>query len=204
MKLADRLKQAVQSENKEEKNEVITEIGELIISENKEENMYLINKTLEILNIQAKASLELGKIFNEVIEKVEENTYCKWLEINGYNRTTAFRHRRRHTLYGKISNEKGKELVALCSYREIDKISKEEDIYLNILESDITYLELKERLKDSEIKKEEVLNIQMNSFKNYGNIFKDIDNKLESLDQKNKKKVQKHLEEIDKILNKNK
>lgn len=204
MKLADRLKQAVQSENKEEKNEVITEIGELIISENKEENMYLINKTLEILNIQAKASLELGKIFNEVIEKVEENTYCKWLEINGYNRTTAFRHRRRHTLYDKISNEKGKELVALCSYREIDKISKEEDVYLNILESDITYLELKERLKDSEIKKEEVLNIQNNNFKSYGNIFKNIDNKLENLDGKNKKKVQKYLEEIEKILNKNK
>lgn len=200
MKLADRLKMAVESSGEQEKKEIITGIGQLVISENQKENEYLIKKTLEILNIQAKASLELGRVFNDVIKNVEENTYCKWLEINGYNKTTAFRHRRRHSLYEKVSTKNAKEIVALCTFRELDKIFKDEEKYLEVFKTDINYLDLKEMLKEGEIKAPQISNFKPIELSSYKNIFSRLDEKIDSLDEKRKQELQKYLEKIEKIL----
>lgn len=202
--LEERLKQAVSTE-KIEKTKVITKIENICISEDENENKYLIEKTIEVLNIQSKASLELGKIFNEVSSKVKDESYCKWLEINGFNRTTAFRHRRRYSLYEEIGHREGKEIIALCGYRDIDKIFQSEDreSYINILnEGNISLEEFKSLLngnfsENKLTKQNTTVNI---NFENYNNFFTNFSEKINILDDNKKILLEKYLKKIEELL----
>lgn len=133
-----RLEEALQ-ENKNRNNERkefiknIKSTLEIEISENKEENEFLLEKTKEIIKLQANSSLELGKIFQEVEEKIEDRTYCKWLNLVGYNRVTAFR---RYTLYLETKTERGKEIAGVLTFREIENFYKNYEENLNLLNSD--------------------------------------------------------------------
>lgn len=201
--LEERLKQAVSTEKVEE-TKVITKIDNIYISEDENENKYLIEKTIEVLNIQSKASLELGKIFNEVSEKVKDDSYCKWLEINGFNRTTAFRHRRRHSLYEEVGHKNGKEIIALCGYRDIDKIFQSEDRenYINILNAgninlrDFRNLLNENLLENKRNKENSVINIK---FENYNNLFTNLAEKIDVLDDSKKILLEKYLKKIEKL-----
>lgn len=201
--LEERLKQAVSTEKVEE-TKVITKIDNICISEDENENKYLIEKTIEVLNIQSKASLELGKIFNEVSEKVKDESYCKWLEINGFNRTTAFRHRRRHSLYEEVSHKDGKEIIALCGYRDIDKIFQSEDRenYINILNAgNINLKEFRNLLNGNLLenklnKQNSIVNI---NFENYSNFFTNFSEKVNTLDDEKKILLEKYLKKIEEL-----
>ncbi|SKA10379.1 hypothetical protein SAMN02745174_02564 [Cetobacterium ceti] len=203
-KLKERLKNALQSSEEKSLETLIGNIGEISISENSEENKFLLEKTKEILNVQAKASLELGRIFEEVVNRVNDNTYCKWLEFNGFNKTTAFRHRRRFNLFQRVISQRGKELVALCSYREIDKMYKEESKYFNLLEDEtLDYSKLKTILKSqNEDDKNNNRDVKLD-FENIHELFIKLDEKMEKLDISNQKEIKKYLNKIWKILGKN-
>lgn len=202
--LEERLKQAVSTEKKEE-TKIITNIDNICISQDEKENKYLIEKTIEVLNIQSKASLELGKIFNEVSENVKDESYCKWLEINGFNRTTAFRHRRRYSLYEEIEHKDGKEIIALCGYRDIDKIvqSEEKKEYISILnKGNINLKEFKSLLNQDVIEtkvaeQNPIVNIK---FENYNNLFTNFADKIEVLDDTKKVLLKKYLKKIEDLL----
>ncbi|WP_426711461.1 hypothetical protein [Cetobacterium sp. SF1] len=200
-KLKERLKNALQASEEKAIETLIGNIEEVIISENSEENKFLLEKTKEILNVQAKASLELGKIFEEVVNRVNDNTYCKWLEFNGFNKTTAFRHRRRYNLFQRVISQRGKEIVALCSYREIDKMYKEDSKYFQLLEDEtLDYTKLKTILKNQEDKENSTLEEVHLEFDNIQELFKKLDEKIKGLDQKKQTEVKKHLNKIWKIL----
>jgi arsenate reductase-like glutaredoxin family protein len=101
------------------------------ISEDKQLNEYLISKSKELIGIQANARLELGKIFQEVHDKLSGNKhtglYVKWLAINGYNKMTALRHRNRYELYMEMKSTNGRTLVATVPQRSVDAVLSHKD-----------------------------------------------------------------------------
>lgn len=172
------------------------------ISENSIENDFFKEKTLEILNIQANASIQLGKIFEEVANKTEDKSYCKWLEYVGYTRTTAFRHRRRYELYELAETEKGKEIVALLTFRELDTFYQNVDKNLEKLnKNEFTpeqfkryLIESKQLLLSEDKQKEEQNKNKINlSIKNW-------EEKIEKLPKNKQAVVNKLLYKIEKIL----
>ncbi|MGL5803354.1 MAG: hypothetical protein ACRCX7_12380, partial [Cetobacterium sp.] len=71
-------KEIIEKEKKSEALEIIKNVAKIEFCKTKEENEFLEVKTKEILNLQANASIQLGKIFKEVSEKIQEDmTYCQ-------------------------------------------------------------------------------------------------------------------------------
>ena len=116
-------KEVVEQKSKDIGLDIIKNIVKINLCETKEENEFLELKTKELLNVQANASIQLGKIMTEVSQKITEDiTYCQWLELVGFNRMTALRHRRRYDLFQSVNNNIAKEIVASLSFRDIEKI----------------------------------------------------------------------------------
>ena len=126
-------KKVADTSSSEKKPPLIKNINKEIfkITSDEEINNFLKEKSLEVLNLQARASLTLGKIFTEVEEKLSGNRYTgcyvKWLELNGFNKMTALRHRNRYKLYALCDNDFSKEVIAKLPYRQINDICKNEN-----------------------------------------------------------------------------
>ncbi|GAA6326342.1 hypothetical protein F350042L8_34400 [Fusobacterium ulcerans] len=179
-----------------------------------EENEYLKEKTCEIINLQAKASLSLGKIFTEIADKYSNNkngTYGKWLKLMGYNERTALRHRGRFSLYNKITNIESKGLIAGLPVKDLEKILQDEEIFLEYFENGITREELDNLLDSKEINSaenkkitfnEEILEIDLKE--KFVDMTKVLNEKIDILEEKEKLKIEDYLLKIEKILSKNK
>ena len=104
-------KKVSEKPQEEKKSLLIKNINKEIfqITGDDEVNSFLKEKSLEVLNLQARTSLTLGKIFSEVELRLAGNRYTgcyvKWLEFNGFNKMTALRHRNRYKLYTLCSDD---------------------------------------------------------------------------------------------------
>lgn len=163
---------------KEQKPLLIKNINEDIfkLTLDNEVNNFLKEKSLEVLNLQAQTSLALGKIFTEVELKLSGNRYTgcyvKWLELNGYNKMTALRHRNRYKLYSLCSNEFSKETIAKLAYTKIDKICKSsnpKEIIEKLEKNNSTdFLEkLLEEKKSIVLEENDVFDYDINNFVNH-------------------------------------
>ena len=208
MKLSavDKLNLALKDEkkpiSKKEKLELIKNIS-INLSDSEEENLFLESKTKEALNIQANASLELGRVFSEVAEKIEDRTYCNWLEIIGFNRTTAFRHRRRHELFLMATKESTKEIIASLTFRELEIFYKNKEDNIKLIdESEFTLNEVKNYLSGLQetSQKLQIVSKEIHNLVNY-NLFKNIniEEKIEKLDEKKQEEVNDLLTKLQKI-----
>jgi hypothetical protein len=182
------------------------------ITEDKETNEFLVKKSIEVLRIQAKASVDLGKVFKEVHEKLagdnhHNGVYTVWLEKNGFNKMTAIRHRRRYELYTMVNSENGKAFVATLPVRIIDSIYRQEDIsgIAATITEGITRKELENMIASPEIfggvdilpydpKEAEKL------YSEIGNIYKKVS--LDKISEDNKDAFEKDMKRIEKILSK--
>ncbi|MDX8337421.1 hypothetical protein [Candidatus Cetobacterium colombiensis] len=199
--------------NKEEHNYKIDSIVNLdlikSLTDDKEITDMLISKTSSLINLQIKNALSLGEIFTSVFEKLSKSgskydgLYEKWLQLNGINKKTALRYRKRYELYLLVKN---KESIAIMPQKYIDILYSEEDKtkYINNINNGATCEEIVNLLKDkTEISKiEEYSNTTDFDFKNYSTLFVDFNRKIETLKEKEKIELQKYLEKINKILNK--
>ena len=218
----DTLKELMEKRKKEKENiktEVITTSPTSIIKDesfldfsyfktivdNEKEQNYLIQKTKELLTIQTSATLELGKILEEVAEHLlkqgsPDGVFEKFLEYNGINVKSARRYRYRYQLYTR-AKENIKPIVALLSVREIDYLHKCPEI-LEDMTDDITLKEAKELLKVEEVKK---INLDTNSNIKFSFDYSFLDinykTKLEYLPNDKKEQVNKLLEKLEKLLN---
>lgn len=126
-------KKVSEKPQEEKKSLLIKNINKEIfqITGDDEVNSFLKEKSLEVLNLQARTSLTLGKIFSEVELRLAGNRYTgcyvKWLEFNGFNKMTALRHRNRYKLYTLCEDDFSKEVVAKLPYRQINDICKNEN-----------------------------------------------------------------------------
>ncbi|MGL5278917.1 MAG: hypothetical protein ACRC8M_07575 [Cetobacterium sp.] len=196
---------------KEEQNYKIDSIVNLDLIRNltddKEITDMLISKTTSLINLQIKNAISLGEIFTSVFDKLSKSgskydgLYEKWLQLNGVNKKTALRYRKRYELYSLVNN---KESIAIMPQKYIDMLYSEEDRseYINIINSGATYEEVMNRLKDKTIVSEriEYTDIVDFDFRNYNTLFIDIDKKVEGLKEKEKKELQKYLMKIQEIL----
>lgn len=167
----------------------------------------LISKTTSLINLQIKNAISLGEIFTSVFDRLSKSgskydgLYEKWLQLNGVNKKTALRYRKRYELYSLVNN---KESIAIMPQKYIDLLYSEEDKteYINIINNGATYEEIVSLLKDKTIisEKIEYINVVDFDFKNYNTLFIDIDKKAESLKDKEKKELQKYLMKIQEIL----
>lgn len=215
------LSELIQKKKSNNPREIITkeslnELWEMeIFNENTdEENEFLKEKTCETINLQAKASLSLGKIFTEIADKYSNNkngTYGKWLKLMGYNERTALRHRGRFSLYNKTNNIESKGLIAGLSVKDLEKILQDEEIFLEYFENGITREELHNLLDSKEINlaenkkinfSEEILEIDLKV--KFIDMTKVLDEKIDILEEKEKLKIEDYLLKIEKILSKNK
>lgn len=196
---------------KEEQNYKIDSIVNLDLirdlTDNKEIRDMLISKTTSLINLQIKNAISLGEIFTSVFDKLSKSgskydgLYEKWLQLNGVNKKTALRYRKRYELYSLVNN---KESIAIMPQKYIDMLYSEEDRseYINIINSGATYEEVMNRLKDKTKVSEriEYTDIVDFDFRNYNTLFIDIDKKVEGLKEKEKKELQKYLMKIQEIL----
>ena len=182
------------------------------ITENKETNEFLVKKSIEVLGIQAKASVDLGKIFKEVHEKLagdnhHNGVYTVWLEKNGFNKMTALRHKRRYELYMLVNSENGKAFVATLPVRIIDSIYRQEDVsgIAATISDGITRNELENMITSPEIF-EGVALLPYNPkeaeklYNNIGSIYQKVS--LDKVSENNKDDFEKDMKRIEKILSK--
>ena len=182
------------------------------ITEDKETNEFLVKKSVEVLGIQAKASVDLGKIFKEVHEKLagdnhHNGVYTVWLEKNGFNKMTALRHRRRHELYTLVNSESGKAFVATLPVRTIDSIYRQEDVsgIAATITDGITRDELESMMASPEMfEGVDILPYNPKEaekmYKNIGSIYKKVS--LDKVSEDNKGAFEKDMKRIEKILSK--
>lgn len=218
-RLKDRLKEDLEKEvileNKENllKEEDLKEVVDfnLIneISKIDEIKLFLKEQTIKLFNIQSKNVLLLGEIFMIVHEKLsspgsEEGVYEKWLDINNFNKTTAWRYRQRYMLYLKVKEDK-KIIIASLPYGVINTLLKNrefEDV-VNIVDSFNNKKELldfiQEDLQVKKINKKD--RFEDFEIKNYFVLFENLEEKVEKLDDNKKYEVKKHLDILEKLLN---
>ena len=192
----------------------IINVDEILkLTDDNEITNLLIENTTKIINIQIKNNITLGEIFSNVFDSISkqgskcEGVYEKWLELNGINKRTALRYRKRFELYSEV-NSTAKDTVAVLSQFYIEHISLDEnkEKYIKLLNDGITVKEVMNIIKSEnfiENKTKEKVEIIDYSFKEYKNIFKNIDEKAEKLKEKEKIELKKYLEKINNILNKN-
>lgn len=193
-------KEIVEKEKKSETLEIIKNIVKIDFCDSKEENEFLEIKAKEILNLQANASIQLGKIFKEVSEKIQEDmTYCQWLELVGFNRMTALRHRRRFELFESANTDMAKEIVGSLTFREIEKIYKNLEENLTYLNASNGVLDFKNFLKEENLIKSEESRKELGVNINF-EIFNNIKEKIQYVDDKRKEEIEKLLLKIERLL----
>lgn len=179
-------------------------------SEDEDINYFLREKTSQIYQLQANASLELGKILTEAFNQLSGNNhynglYEKWLLKIGFNKMTALRHRKRYELYNEVQNEHSKKLVAVMPIRVLMDLinSNEKNEIVKAIESNENFkiIDIKNLLEQKEPKSlnEEIYEDTV--------FFKELDN-LKKLDLKKlnlikarelKNELEKILEEVKKL-----
>lgn len=167
-------------------------------------NYFLKEKTVQLYQLQANSSLELGKIFSEAVEKLAGHNhynglYEKWLLKIGFNKMTALRHRKRYELYKQVKNEHSKKLISILPVRILFDIihNNEKEEILTLLEENPEF-KVKD-IKELIIKKDNTS--QIKKFNNNNFYFKEIE-KLKKIDIKKLDfvKVKKLKDELEKIL----
>lgn len=176
---------------------------------------FLKQKSYELTLISVKGALALGKLFEEVYQKLGKETgegiYLEWLKSNNFNRTTAWRYKQKYNLYLEVSSEKGKEIVALLPFRLISEICQHEqkDTIVDLLNNGSSLDEIKYLLtpipqkinEDKNINQENLFNFETFNFEQ---LELKIKNNYKSLDEKDKIKATKLLEKLLFLFNKEK
>ncbi|UUV19980.1 hypothetical protein NRK67_16675 (plasmid) [Fusobacteria bacterium ZRK30] len=123
-----------------------------VYTDDHELNDFLNESSDKIKKMQMVASIVLGEIFEEVKNKLGNHyhgLYEKWLELSGYNRMTALRHRNRYKLFKSCNTNKGKLTIAELPIKLIQYICGLESEYIKDIIIKI----------DSGIDKKEISNI---------------------------------------------
>ncbi|MGX6592736.1 hypothetical protein [Cetobacterium ceti] len=175
------------------------------LTEDKDLQNFLKEESIKLFSIQSKAVIELGKIFNDVYDKLSkqgsaDGLYEKWLSLNNFNKTTAWRYRQRFELFSKVEEDK-KNMIAILPYGIINNLYKNyqfEEI-IKIINTNDNKEALKEVIINKELNLEEK---KISEFKEveYKIFSKSIQNKIENLEDEKRKKIEEYVREIEKLL----
>ena len=173
---------------------------------------FLEKKSVEMLSIQSKNMILLGKnlteVFNELGRKGSpEGLYVKYIEFNGYKKDTALRLRKRYELFESTKNERIKQIISILPVRAIEQFYKEKEDIFAILDeenNDVDYKRVLDIIKSRKTQNIEYRNTEEINYDfeigQLDDLYKKINNKFDELDKKKKEKIAKLLLEIEKIL----
>lgn len=173
---------------------------------------FLEKKSVEMLSIQSKNMILLGKnlteVFNELGRKGSpEGLYVKYIEFNGYKKDTALRLRKRYELFEATKNERIKQIISILPVRAIEQFYKEKEEIFAILDeenNDVDYKRVLDIIKSRKTQNIEYRNTEEINYDfeigQLDDLYKKINNKFDELDKKKKEKIAKLLLEIEKIL----
>lgn len=139
--LQNRFKQSIEKKKVDKVNvintpKILEEISfdsNYVYTDDLELNGFLNESSNKVKKMQMVASIVLGEIFEEVKNRLGNHyhgLYEKWLELSGYNRMTALRHRNRYKLFTYCNTEKGKLTIAELPIKLIQHISSLELEYI--------------------------------------------------------------------------
>ncbi|MGL4988296.1 MAG: hypothetical protein ACRCX2_09370 [Paraclostridium sp.] len=179
--------------------------------DNEDVNFFLKEKTARLYQIQANASLELGKIFYEAAERLcgdnrYNGLYEKWLSEIGFNKMTALRHRKRYELYIEVGFEHSKKIISILPVRVLSDLinSDKKNEILKFLDENVntTISEIKTMVSAPILMVQELQKIE--TFKELNSIRK-INIKKLGLDEAKQLKLEleKKIEEIISVLKEN-
>ncbi|MGL4533817.1 MAG: hypothetical protein ACRCUA_01960 [Fusobacteriaceae bacterium] len=173
--------------------------------------VFLRDKAIELITIQGKTVLSLGKICEEVAVELgkkgsPEGIYLKWLNFNGLKKDTALRARKRYELFSMAINSKLKEIILLLKITEIEVLYKEKEEFMKNLNSEKN-IELK-RVKEMIINvlpktppkflnRMEIHDVEEN-MERFNNIIKNL--KIAELTESKKEKLESILIQLEKLL----
>lgn len=173
---------------------------------------FLKEKSLELLSIQSKNVIMLGKNLTEVFEELgkkgsPEGVYLKYLEFNGYKKDTALRLRKRYELFKRVKNNDLRSIITLLPVKSIELLYKNQEEFISLLDKknkNLTYTEVVEIL-NSNIEKQALKSIPVFEIV-YDNekiniLYQKMQNTYKTLDKTKKEKLNKLLFEIEKVLN---
>ena len=108
------------------------------LTDDKELVKYLEEKSIEMLSIQSKNIILLGKNLTEVFDELgkkgsPEGLYLKYLEFNGYKKDTALRLRKRYELFSLTTDERIKNIISILPVRAIEEFYKDKENILSLL-----------------------------------------------------------------------
>ncbi|WP_288876546.1 hypothetical protein [uncultured Fusobacterium sp.] len=182
------------------------------LTDDKELVKYLEEKSIEMLSIQSKNIILLGKnlteVFNELGKKGSpEGLYLKYLEFNGYKKDTALRLRKRYELFSLTTDERIKNIISILPVRAIEEFYKDKENILSLLleeKNDIDYKRAKDIIDSKTVTVKEIKKVSSAEI-NFGiekieDLYEKINNNFNKLDGKKKEKITKLLLEIEKLL----
>lgn len=182
------------------------------LTDDKELVKYLEEKSIEMLSIQSKNIILLGKNLTEVFDELgkkgsPEGLYLKYLEYNGYKKDTALRLRKRYELFSLTTDERIKNIISILPVRAIEEFYKDKENILSLLleeKNDIDYKRAKDIIDSKTVTVKEIKKVSSAEI-NFGiekieDLYEKINNNFNKLDGKKKEKITKLLLEIEKLL----
>jgi hypothetical protein len=169
-------------------------------SGNEEVDKFLHSKKIELRQIIVGSSIECGRIFTEIQDKLEGTgiSFNKWLRDNEISKTTAFRQKRRYELFQFLPEEYKKYAVTM-SEKEISLLNDKEQFLENLKAGKDYRLAIEHREEKIEIEVLDTLSLD----KLIDDVANDILNKLTAhtnINETKKEKVFHLLEKIQKLL----
>lgn len=130
-----------------------------------------------------------------------DGLYTRFLEINGFKKDSALQHRKKYELWEKTKSDRTKQIIALLSLKDCEKLYKVPELLIDIEENKtITLEEVKNLLSPSKQITEKTENeIEEFDF----NIMLSFQEKFEKLEENKKQEVTKLLLKIEKIMGSN-
>ncbi|CAL7891679.1 hypothetical protein [Fusobacterium necrophorum] len=171
-----------------------------LIEATTEDQHFLTEKSKELLNVNVKGILNIGRILTEVFEfsrkkEAPEKFYLKFLEWHNIEPRKGLRHRHRWELYQKAP-ESAKLIIATLTIREIEELYKNQ----NLLEdfSNVTLEDAKEILQKNVIIKPES-QIDFEPLFRYSFLEKKYQKKIDTLEKEKKELAIELLEKLEKL-----
>lgn len=167
---------------------------------------FLEAKTFEMTKLKTSGTLYFGKILSEVAKELgkkgsPDGLYTRFLEINGFKKDSALQHRKKYELWENAKSDRTKQIIALLSLKDCEKLYKVPELLIDIEENKtITLEEVKNLLSPSKQITEKIENeIEEFDF----NIMLSFQEKFEKLEENKKQEVTKLLLKIEKIMGSN-
>lgn len=174
------------------------------IVDDKEISEFLKIKSSEMLLVGVGYTLQIGKIADEVFQKLgkqgsKDGLYLKWVQFNGYSESTLKRYRNHWEIFKSV-DDNIKPVVALLTHSQVSKILKNEDIKELIYSSkELTLEDIKALLDEEKLVTslvEHKIEVPTFDFDKINNFLKNVEN----IEESKRNKIFKLMNQINKLI----